>query len=340
MFNENLLKEAKKIGRDFKNIANNYFQFNIEIEIHHQLLKSPLLTNNPEEADLFYVPLYTTVSEKSNLNLSNLSSNLLSELDRQKYFRQHNGKDHIFSRALPLFWPQDVVNIYPFISKSIILSLELGRSKKECDDWNERKNIIVPYLSYHPQYHECPLDQNKTTLVYVSMNLRNRTSSHKGRLRTGIHEIIKNMKGGKSVIFDRSSRRKFEQSIRNIPLEMTNSKYCIVARGDSYSSKRFYDAIRYGCIPIVLSDYFQFAYQNVLINYQDFVIRIPENHPEQIPQVIQSISEDKYQEMRKKMKEASSLLKFNITGKPEIGEGFWAFSWMLYIKTRLMRSQN
>lgn len=37
-------------------------QFSLEVIFHHKLLRSPYLTRNPDEADLFYIPFYAGLS--------------------------------------------------------------------------------------------------------------------------------------------------------------------------------------------------------------------------------------------------------------------------------------
>jgi hypothetical protein len=55
----------------------------------------------------------------------------------------------------------------------------------------------------------------------------------------------------------------------------TTSKFCLVAKGDSYSSGTFYSAIYAGCIPVVISDWFSFAFPWI-VPYEEFVIRLSE----------------------------------------------------------------
>lgn len=55
----------------------------------------------------------------------------------------------------------------------------------------------------------------------------------------------------------------------------SKSVFCLIAKADSYSSSWFYIALHAGCIPIVISDWFVFAYPWI-IDYKEFVIRISE----------------------------------------------------------------
>lgn len=56
---------------------------------------------------------------------------------------------------------------------------------------------------------------------------------------------------------------------------MRSSVFCMVAKGDSYSSSSFYHAVAVGCIPIVISDWFVFSFPWA-VEYEQFVIRLSE----------------------------------------------------------------
>ena len=51
---------------------------------------------------------------------------------------------------------------------------------------------------------------------------------------------------------------RFESALR-----LYESEFCLVTRGNSYSTSLIYNAILAGCIPIVVSDWFYFAYPQV-----------------------------------------------------------------------------
>ena len=54
------------------------------------------------------------------------------------------------------------------------------------------------------------------------------------------------------------------------------SIFCLIVKGDSYSTSFFYHAIQLGCIPIVISDWFVFSFPWI-IPYHKFVLRVSEN---------------------------------------------------------------
>lgn len=81
------------------------FKYYIEVEVHLELLLSPLLTKNPEEANFFYIPVYP-FAMFSNPNSTKLNfSELISELRRiGPWFDRKNGADHIMTSGYDILW--------------------------------------------------------------------------------------------------------------------------------------------------------------------------------------------------------------------------------------------
>lgn len=53
------------------------------------------------------------------------------------------------------------------------------------------------------------------------------------------------------------------------------SVFCLVVKGDSYSTSFLYTALHYGCIPVVISDWYTFSFP-WLIPYEKFTLRVTE----------------------------------------------------------------
>lgn len=113
---------------------------------------------------------------------------------------------------------------------------------------------------------------------------------------------------------------------------MLKAKYCVVVKEDRPSSKNFYDAINYGCIPVVFSDEAMFAFDNVMIEYYDFIVHPDESEAKSLNTILQNITTKSYNRRVDIMKNAARLLHFEVDGYPRMGEGFWSFSWMLWTK--------
>jgi hypothetical protein len=119
--------------------------------------------------------------------------------------------------------------------------------------------------------------------------------------------------GGKVV--DKESVLHAEDAVTSLYLQHS---FCIVSKGDSYSTSSLYTAIQSNCIPIVIGDWNVFAF-NWIVAYDRFVIRISEENflrsPERaLTEAIRGIVNDKkrLREMRKEMRSWRRILNFGI----------------------------
>merc|ERR1712032_1781340 len=84
--------------------------------------------------------------------------------------------------------------------------------------------------------------------------------------------------------FDKRNMNKHIKGFNDYVNDMENSQYCLVLEGDTPSSRRLFDAMISGCIPIFIGPKYSMPFEN-LIPYDRFSIRIEENewlnHPEE-----------------------------------------------------------
>lgn len=59
-------------------------------------------------------------------------------------------------------------------------------------------------------------------------------------------------------------------------LEMARTHYCIVLHGDTLSSSRLYSAVSNDCVPVIISDGYNGAFDSWLVNWDAFTVRISE----------------------------------------------------------------
>jgi hypothetical protein len=319
--------QAEQVGWSFTNYTSLYYQFSSEMQIHSQLLKSPVLTLNPEEANLFFVPFYVSIYRRLQFRYPHLASQLNQFLINQKYLRRRNGLDHVVILSCCYTGEERkwLHGILPALKNSIVCSADIGPRDVFAEDWPEGRNVVIPYVSFDPNVGPCPVSRKKTRNIFLSMNRR---PGSIGGLRARISNLMSNMSESEVQVAGLFGPNR----LRFIAEEMRQSKYCVVPRGDTASSKRFYDAMRYGCLPVVLSDNFRFAYENIVIDDSEFVVRIPQRDVDALPHVVKSISEEHYRAMREKMFVAAEKIALHHGQAPRIGDGFWSLSWVLYAK--------
>ncbi|RWS10410.1 exostosin-1-like protein [Dinothrombium tinctorium] len=78
---------------------------------------------------------------------------------------------------------------------------------------------------------------------------------------------------------------------------LSNSTFCLVPRGRRLGSFRFLEALSYGCIPVLLSNYWVKPFEDV-IDWSEIVIEGDERNLLQLPEILRSIGWKKIAKMR------------------------------------------
>ena len=81
--------------------------------------------------------------------------------------------------------------------------------------------------------------------------------------------------------------------------KLLSSKFCLVLKGDTTSSKRLFSAISGACIPVIISDGLKLPFSNI-INYSSFTITFPESVIHDMNTLLQYLRQlpiEKYTEM-------------------------------------------
>jgi Exostosin family len=275
-------------------------QFALEYIISDFFLQFCGRTFDPAEADFFYLPLIRDAEYrdvllgKSNAKRdpSYTEEALLNTIEKgnstkwkeyfnitDKFWRAHGGSDHI------IVMPAPVTNLrhesgkrgffhYMFhLHTPIFLCLEYSLSfVKEYPVCSTQKNIIVPYPTtdpdlYNGKLHDC--DIQRSALMYYA---------------GGIHgDCIVVRKAMKILVMESATLPGVLPHVKAIQAEREHgfraATFCPVPVGDSPSSKRMYDVMNFGCIPVVLSDDLLWAFSQQSggpLDHTSFSIQMPQ----------------------------------------------------------------
>ena len=83
--------------------------------------------------------------------------------------------------------------------------------------------------------------------------------------------------------------------------DLARSEFCIVPPGGDGWSSRVDDAVRHGCIPVIIMDNVHMPFESVL-DYTTFAVRVPEADVERTDEILRNISVDARERMREAMR--------------------------------------
>ena len=295
-----------------------YEQFLLEYIIYDYFSQFCARTMNPDEADYFYIPMmrdvefrYTYANKPrqshNNHNKNNGKKRLPSYTEQifidileqnnynkwliytnytTKYWQRYNGADHILIMPAPLTDFRHEIPVYIYIHYKIHLyrpiflvleySLSFIRTYPICTTY---KNIVMPYPNNDYQLlngrkYKVKLHMYRQYLLYYWGGLHGECI----QVRKALGHMMINALSNIQLAYNITPPHIITKSARENGFRA--SVFCPIPVGDSPSSKRMYDVMFYGCIPVILSDQLVYAYSNTTggrLDHTSYTIQFSQN---------------------------------------------------------------
>ncbi|TYI71076.1 hypothetical protein E1A91_D08G268500v1 [Gossypium mustelinum] len=270
-----------------------------------RLLKNVVRVVKQEEADLFYVPFFTTISffllEKQQCKA--LYREALKWVTDQPAWKRSEGRDHIF----PIHHPWSFKSVRRYVKNAIWLLPDMDST----GNWYKpgqvslEKDLILPYV---PNVDLCDAkcllesESKRTTLLFFRGRLK-RNAGGKIRAKIGAE-----LTGAKDVVIEEGTAGEGGKAAAQ--KGMRRSIFCLSPAGDTPSSARLFDAIVSGCIPVIISDELELPFEGIL-DYRKMAVFISSTdavQPGWILRYLKSISSTQIREMRRNLAEMAGKL--------------------------------
>ncbi|RZB79354.1 putative arabinosyltransferase ARAD1 isoform B [Glycine soja] len=273
-FTHDLLWLFKNTYRDTSNLTSNGSPVHRLIEQHsidywlwadliapqsERLLTSVVRVHRQEEADLFYIPFFTTISfflmEKQQCKA--LYREALKWITDQPAWKRSGGRDHI----LPVHHPWSFKSVRRYVKNAIWLLPDMdstGNWYKPGQVYLE-KDLILPYV---PNVDLCDAkclsetNPKRSTLLFFRGRLKRNAG---GKIRSKLGAELSGVDG--VVIEEGTAGDGGKEAAQR---GMRKSLFCLSPAGDTPSSARLFDAIVSGCIPVIISDELELPFEGIL----------------------------------------------------------------------------
>lgn len=219
-----------------------------ELWLFRALSQHPNRTLDPEEADLFYVPAFlaTSYRMKHSCGFSHYERmlDITDALTRMPYWDRHQGADHLFSCG---WWRcgdalRPLRNLLRVHEASILSIME---RVKWWTGWRCPERLVThPYVANHEvtkKFTNTPFSERSTSFFFVGC-------SRWRAVRSNIN-VLKILDG--TYIYIKHNCKKFTVGADAYAEMIMDSRFCLIPRGDTYTSRRLFDAVAAGCIPII-----------------------------------------------------------------------------------------
>eukprot|EP00434_Breviolum_minutum_P036115 symbB.v1.2.031987.t1/scaffold3776.1/size50502/2 len=264
-----------------------------EVFVHKFLQQSACRTEFPEEADVFFVPMYAScVMSKENIFAKEMDS-IYTTLVREKLpYLESRGKDHVF------LWSSETY-AFPswskYIADSMFLSVEAVPI--ECTDydalWNYTeenaeafqqncrhchecfafsKDYVIPgfvekWSIEKMKYHEKPHAERSYTACYHGADSDAMAIYHYANAT--VRNALQTLKGRANFSIGYRFKRVTDYFER-----IGDCHFCFAPKGVGYWSNRLYEVLFAGCIPVILSDHIGLPFMDFL-DWESFSLMWP-----------------------------------------------------------------
>ncbi|CAE7289280.1 unnamed protein product [Symbiodinium microadriaticum] len=252
-------------------------QWGFEVSLHEWFLSCPCRTDDPLEADFFFVPHYTACHLNVETFTEAQSDELFKSLvQRLTHYRRSRGRDHVF------VWGGGFGADGPFrswrahVEDAIFLMTET-------ELWNPYRDISTPSFS---QWKDILIPGRISVGEVVQLSKVTPKPASRQFLAdfVGWNRPLHNAQGG----LNSSSPRELLLEMANEPdlhirqdvpyREATegalSSRFCFVPRGKSAWSSRFFRVLFSDCVPVLLNDFYEPPYGEIF-DSSGFTVRWP-----------------------------------------------------------------
>ncbi|KAK9271490.1 hypothetical protein L1049_001849 [Liquidambar formosana] len=298
-----------------------------------RLLKNVVRVYRQEDADLFYIPFFTTISffllEKQQCKA--LYREALKWVTDQPAWKRSEGRDHI----LPVHHPWSFKSVRRFMKNAIWLLPDMDST----GNWYKpgqvsvEKDLILPYV---PNVDLCDAkcfsesESKRSTLIFFRGRLKRNAG---GKIRAKLVAELSGAEG--TVIEEGTAGEAGKEAAQN---GMRKSIFCLSPAGDTPSSARLFDAIVSGCIPVIVSDELELPFEGIL-DYRKIVLFVSSSdalQPGWLLTYLKSVSPAQVREMQRNLVKYSRHFLYSSPAQPLGPEDLvWrmvCFSLLLYKK--------
>ncbi|EAY04072.1 Exostosin family protein [Trichomonas vaginalis G3] len=333
----NTAKLCKNLFCDYPVKKSQAHTFYFEPVLHRHFMKGYNRVSYESDADLFYVPIYLGLFNMQREKCDFDRCVLPLVRSQGDYYDRFGSVDHVFVQML---FSHNNVPFTQHHQKVIVAQTTIGDINWNLSIFEPRQMTrftVMPYNSNF-DFYESSSKQCITAFLTGQMTI----ASFDKRARNIRQALKEEMRNTKNTAVIETKRKSHFIAAEYFQIEslMRNSEFCPVPHGDGPQSKRLYDSMRTGCIPIVLSDEIRFPFESTFVDYKNVLIHIPQYEPQRIRDAFAVANKKLRDRMRRRHKELDRLLTVDENLDTVQGGIIWAWKWMQFFKAATIASSK
>ncbi|KAL6532242.1 putative arabinosyltransferase arad1 [Orobanche gracilis] len=219
-------------------------------------------------------------------------------LEKQVYWKRNNGWDHVITCQDP----NALYKVIDRVKNGVLLVSDFGRLAH--NQASLVKDVILPYSHRISTYKgDIGLENRKSLLFFMG----NRYRKEGGKIRDLLFHVLENEK---EVVIKHGAQSR--ESRRAASQGMHTSRFCLHPAGDTPSACRLFDAIVSLCIPVIVSDYIELPFEDV-VDYRKIAIFVDTNtavRPGNLVKLLRRMSPEKILEFQRDLKKVKRYFEY------------------------------
>ncbi|XP_042057576.1 probable glycosyltransferase At5g03795 isoform X1 [Salvia splendens] len=250
------------------------------------LLRSSLVTDRPDEADFFFMPFSVNVMRyhplfRSESAISDFVAGYVSRISSDSgHWNASGGADHFFVCCHSV--GRDAASRHRELHNNAI---QITCSSSYFQRlYTPHKDVALPQVWPRPDIeapdppHRRSVGRVWTELVFFAGRAQNSAARQEVLRLWGNDSAFRIFAGHASMPYEEGFRR---------------SRYCLHIKGYEVNTARVVDAIHYGCVPVLISNYYDLPFANIL-DWTKFSIVLNQHDIPQLKNIITSVPEETY----------------------------------------------
>ncbi|KAK9715906.1 hypothetical protein RND81_06G197900 [Saponaria officinalis] len=246
------------------------------------LFKSRFVTTNPSEADLFFLPFsIASLRHDRRVGVGGLQDfikdYMTSVIQIYPYWNRTDGADHFYVACHSI--GRMAMEKVGFVKSNAIQVV--CSSSYFLANYYAHKDVCFPQI--WPRHDE-PLD--------LGLSKRKRLAFFAGAVNSPIRKEVLKAWQNDTSIFVHSGRMKAPYSE-----QLLGSKYCLHVKGFEVNTARIGDALFYGCVPVILADYYDLPFMDI-VNWKSFSVIVTSSDISNLKKILTNISSKEYSKLQ------------------------------------------
>jgi len=227
----------------------------VDIWMLEQLRKHPNRIWKPADAKLHIVgfPIFNSYAGGRFWKCGSHEERIAQLVDRMttnKFYRKSQGKDFVIIATAP-----NALGVFtePLLNLALDGRVIVATADKDYPSVKKIPNkVVIPYKSMHP------VEANAWNGTIPMAAQRKQTFMFHGDVQKGkravLHEIGKGLEFSdiQNHDFQNMGMNGFKKVVETSVAAYQNTKFCIVAEGSTPTSRRLFDSLASGCIPVLI----------------------------------------------------------------------------------------